>query len=135
MLFVLYSISYSLTAFIFLFNDHEDTHKLLGDKEDVSNFHNRMSWAEIQVRTSNNWYPTNWILSFVQFHYGYFNYHIEHHLFPTFKPSLLKKISPIVRSVCSKYNIPYISTTFLEVQKSLQQHITKMGLPSDGVNG
>jgi len=129
-LFALYSISYSQTAFILLFNDYEDTHKVLGDNEDVSNFHNKMSWAEIQVRTSNNWYPTNWILSFVQFHYGYFNYHIEHHLFPTFKPSLLKKISPIVKSVCSKHNIPYISTTFIEVQKSLQEHITKLGLPT-----
>ena len=115
MLFVLYSISFSQTAFILLFNDHEDTHNVLGANEDVSDFQNKMSWAEIQVRTSNNWYPTNWILSFVEFHYGYFNYHIEHHLFPTFKPCLLKKISPIVKSVCDKHNIPYRLTTFSEV--------------------
>jgi fatty acid desaturase len=127
MLLSLYSIFYSQTAFILLFNDYEDTHKLLGDNEDVGVFHNKMSWAEVQVRTSNNWYPTNWISTFFQFHYGYFNYHIEHHLFPTFKPSLLKKISPIVKSLCRKHNIPYISTPFMDVQKSLQGHITKMG--------
>jgi fatty acid desaturase len=124
-----YSIAYSQTAFILLFNDHEETHALLGETEDVGGFHRKMSWAEVQVRTSSNWYPTNWLLSFIEFHYGYFNYHIEHHLFPTFKPSLLKKISPVVESVCGKHNIPYISTPFLEVQKSLQEHLAKLGLP------
>lgn len=129
LLFALYSIAYSYSAFILLFNDHEDTHSALGNKEDINTYQNKLSWAKIQVVASNNWHPTNWILSFIEFHYGYFNYHIEHHLFPAFKPSLYKKISPIVKSVCHKYNIPYISTTFMEVQKSLQKHITKLGLP------
>lgn len=40
---------------------------------------------EVQVQTSGNWYPTNWLLAFIEYQYGYFNYHIEHHLFPTFK--------------------------------------------------
>ena len=133
-LFALYSISYSQTAFILLYNDYEDTHKVLGNRQDVGAFHGKMSWAEVQVRTSNNWYPTNFILKFIEFHYGYFNYHIEHHLFPSFKPSLLKKISPIVRSVCREHGIPYISTPFLEVQKSLQEHITKMGSPRASVS-
>ena len=126
-LLIVYSIAYSQTAFILLFNDHEDTHKMLGSNEDVSNFHHKISWAEVQVRTSNNWYPTNWLLSFLEFHYGYFNYHIEHHLFPNFKPRLLKKISPIVKSVCREHNIPYISTPFADVQKSLQRHLIAMG--------
>ncbi len=133
-LYALYSISYSQTAFILLFNNHEDTHKVLGENENVSNFHKKMSWAEVQVRTSGNWYPTNWLLAFVEFHYGYFNYHIEHHLFPTFKPRLLKKISPLVKSVCMKHNIPYISTSFIKVQKSLQEHMIQMGLPNISVD-
>ena len=126
-LFILYSVSFSQTAFILLFNNHEETHKVLGESSDVPSFHHKMSWAEVQVRTSGNWYPTNWLLAFVEFHYGYFNYHIEHHLFPTLKPSLLKKISPIVKSVCEKHGIPYLSTSFIQVQTSLQEHITKMG--------
>ena len=124
--FAIYSVTGSLTAFILLFNDHQENHEFLGEVEDVSNFHGNVSWAEVQVRTSGNWYPTNWFLEFVEFHYGYFNYHIEHHLFPTFKPSLLKKISPVVKSVCTKHGIPYISTPFLDVQKSLQGHLSKM---------
>jgi cytochrome b involved in lipid metabolism/fatty acid desaturase len=127
LLFCIYSISYSYTAFILLYNNHEDTHNVLALYDDINHCHNKLSWAEIQVRTSGNWYPTNWILSFIEFHYGYFNYHIEHHLFPVFKPSLLKKISPIVRDVCNKHSIPYISTTFIEVQKSFLRHISKMG--------
>ncbi|MEM9088735.1 MAG: fatty acid desaturase [Cyanobacteria bacterium P01_F01_bin.53] len=123
-----YSVYYSLFAFLLLYNDHEENHNVLALSENINPHHKKLSWAETQVRTSGNWYPTNWILSFVEFHYGYFNYHIEHHLFPSFKPSLLKKVSPIVKSVCEKYNIPYISTTFIEVQQSFQGHITKMGL-------
>lgn len=130
-IFLIYSISYSLTAFILLYNDHEDTHNVLALDSNINQHHNKLSWAEIQVRTSNNWYPTNWLLSFIEFHYGYFNFHIEHHLFPTFKPILLKKISPIVKGICEKHDIPYISTPFFEVQKSFQRHITKMGIPPE----
>ena len=125
-IYTLYLTAASVTAFALLFNDHEENHEFLGQVEDVSQFHGKISWAEAQVRTSGNWYPTNWFLSFVEFHYGYFNYHIEHHLFPTLKPSLLKKISPVVRSVCIKHGVPYISTPFLEVQKSLQTHVFKL---------
>ncbi|MEO0536535.1 MAG: fatty acid desaturase [Cyanobacteria bacterium P01_A01_bin.123] len=130
-LLTVYSISFSFFAFILLYNDHEENHNVLALNENVNLYHKKFSWAEVQVRTSGNWYPTNWLLAFVEFHYGYFNYHIEHHLFPAFKPSLLKKISPIVKHVCNKYDIPYISTSFLEVHKSFQEHIKKMGLPQN----
>ena len=126
--FAAYTITTSYVALVLLFNDHEENHWMLGELEDVRNYHNKLSWAEVQVRTSGNWYPTNWFLSFVESHYGYFNYHIEHHLFPTFKPRLLKKISPIVKSVCIKHHIPYISTPFLNVQKSLQVHLFKLSV-------
>lgn len=125
-IFVVHMIATSQAAFMLLFNDHEENHEMLGEVKNVSYFHGRLSWAEVQVRTSGNWYPTNWLLSFVEFQYGYFNYHIEHHLFPTFKPSLLRKISPIVKSVCIKHGVPYISTPFLELQKSLQEHLCKL---------
>jgi fatty acid desaturase len=101
----------------------------LGLNESIASHHHTASWAEIQARTSNNWYPTNWLLSFVQFHYGYFNFHIEHHLFPALKPALLKEVSPIVKEVCNKHGIPYISTSFGEVQRSLYRHLAKMGAP------
>lgn len=130
-LFTTYFITASQISFMLLFNDHEDNHEFLGQVEDANQFHGRTSWAEVQVRTSGNWYPTNWFLSFVEFHYGYFNYHIEHHLFPTFKPILLKRISPVVKKVCIEHGIPYISTPFLEMQKSLQTHLSKMSQSYD----
>lgn len=126
--FTVHTITSSQVAFVLLFNNHEENHWVISELEDVRNYQNKLSWAEVQVRTSGDWYPTNWFLAFIKFHYGYFNYHIEHHLFPTFKPRLLKKISPIVKSVCIKHGIPYISTPFLEVQKSLQRHLTKLAL-------
>lgn len=126
-LFAVYCVAYSQTAFLLLFNDHEETHAPLGDQQDLACLHGKPSWAEVQVRTSGNWYPTNWLLAFVEFHYGYFNYHIEHHLFPTFKPSLLKRISPIVRRVCRAHGVPYICTPFFDVQQSLARHLYAMG--------
>ncbi len=129
-LFSLYVIAYSYSAFILLFNDHEDTHHALGQEKTVEHHHETTSWARMQVLTSNNWYPTNWLLAFIEFHYGYFNYHIEHHLFPAIKPSLCKKISPVVQRVCEKHGVSYVFTPFPEVQKSLQRHLIKMGSPA-----
>ncbi|MEM9245532.1 MAG: fatty acid desaturase, partial [Cyanobacteria bacterium P01_F01_bin.153] len=128
-LFSVYSVSVSISAFLLLYNDHEETHNVLAISKDINSLHGKISWSETQVRTAGNWYPNHWLLSFIEFHYGYFNYHIEHHLFPTFKPSLLKNLSPTVKRVCCKHGVPYISTTFLEVHQSFQEHITKMGIP------
>lgn len=122
-----YSLSFSYCAFILLYNNHELTHECLGAQEDVSGFHDEYSWAEVQVRTSGNWYPTNLLLRLIQWHYGYFNYHIEHHLFPSLKASMLKEISPIVKRVCEKHGVPYTSTTFWEMQCSFQSHLNRLG--------
>lgn len=130
-LFSVYSIAYSFFAFMLLYNDHEENHKVLALNENINPLQGKFSWAEVQVRTSGDWIPSHWLLSFIEFHYGYFNFHIEHHLFPSFKPTLLKKISPIVKEVCDRHNIPYISTTFIEMHKSFQHHITEMGLSQD----
>ena len=134
LLLAIYCMAFSYTAFFLLFNNHEETHELLGSISDLRSVHGSQSWVDVQIRTSGNWYPTNWLLAFVEFHYGYFNYHIEHHLFPTLKPRLLKKISPIVRAFCARHGIPYLMTTYWEVQRSMQRHLRKMGLPeSDSV--
>jgi linoleoyl-CoA desaturase len=129
-LFVVYAATYSQTAFILLFNDHQETHEILGEVEDITAVQGKLSWAEVQVRTSGDWYPTNWLLRFIEFHYGYFNYHIEHHLFPTLKPRLLKKISPIVKRVCEKHGVPYRSTPLHAVQASLQRHLEQLAQPT-----
>jgi hypothetical protein len=44
-------------------------------------------------------------------------------------PERLQKIAPLVKSVCMKHDVPYVSTPFIEVQKSLRDHIVKMGVP------
>jgi len=127
---VVYAATYSQAAFILLFNDHQETHAILGEVEDIADVQGKLSWAEVQVRSSGNWHPTNWLLRLIEFHYGYFNYHIEHHLFPTLKPRLLKKIAPIVKRVCEKHGIPYRSTAFSTVQASLLRHLHQLGQPS-----
>ena len=47
------------------------------------------------------------------------------------KPTLMKKVSPVVQRVCRRHGIPYTRTTFLEVQVSLQEHFARMGTLAD----
>lgn len=125
--FLKYMASLSYLQFIFLYNNHEETHAPLSQHFSPRYYHYQASWPEIQVMTSGNWKPTNVLLNFLEFHYGYFNYHIEHHLFSSFKMPLCKKLSPIVETVCKKHGIPYICTSFTGMIRSFQQHLTKMG--------
>ena len=81
----------------------------------------------VQIQTATDWYPSNIIEKFITFHFGYFNYHIEHHLFPTLKPNLFKKLQPIVRNHCQKYNISYVETSFYQLLLSQMGYLKKMG--------
>ncbi|KAF6170919.1 hypothetical protein GIB67_014736 [Kingdonia uniflora] len=49
----------------------------------------------------------------VWFHSGLL-YQIKHHLFPKLPRCNLRKISPYVRELCKKHNLPYLSVSFLE---------------------
>jgi fatty acid desaturase len=45
---------------------------------------------------------------FLDFTQGYLNYQIEHHMFPDLSPLEYRLIAPLVKSICQKYNMPYI---------------------------
>ena len=38
---------------------------------------------------------------------GFLNYQVEHHLFPNLPLSQYQKMQPIVKELCTKYNIEY----------------------------
>ncbi|KAK3024484.1 hypothetical protein RJ639_043801 [Escallonia herrerae] len=46
--------------------------------------------------------------------YGGLQFQLEHHLFPRLPRVHLRKISPIVRELCKKHNVPYTSLSFYE---------------------
>ncbi|KAI7852381.1 delta-6-fatty acid desaturase [Circinella umbellata] len=45
---------------------------------------------------------------------GGLNYQIEHHVFPSMPRHNLKKVRPMVKSICDKYNIHYHDTSFIK---------------------
>eukprot|EP01137_Pigoraptor_chileana_P025675 Opistho-2@95488 len=62
-----------------------------------------LSFLEQTTRTSRNIEGS----SFLHFMTGYISYQVEHHLIPTLPRSNLPKISPMVKALCRKHNLPY----------------------------
>ncbi|KAK8570404.1 hypothetical protein V6N13_003087 [Hibiscus sabdariffa] len=50
--------------------------------------------------------------------FGGLQFQLEHHLFPRLPRCQLRKISPLVRDLCSKHNLPYKSLSFWEANRS-----------------
>ncbi|XXG85291.1 hypothetical protein AAC387_Pa11g0396 [Persea americana] len=46
--------------------------------------------------------------------HGGLQFQVEHHLFPRLPRCNLRKIAPVVRDLCKKYNLPYNSVPFWE---------------------
>ncbi len=63
-------------------------------------------WAEHQVRTTANFAPRNWLLTW---YLGGLNFQIEHHLFPKVCHVHYPALSPIVSATCLEFGIPYQS--------------------------
>ncbi|MDB2613876.1 acyl-CoA desaturase [Chlamydiales bacterium] len=81
----------------------------------------RFSHLEKQIITASNVY-TGQISNF--FYFG-LDLQIEHHLFPNTPRMNLKKISPFVKEICKKYNIPYTSTTTFQSVKQILRELKK----------
>jgi linoleoyl-CoA desaturase len=65
------------------------------------------SWAEHQLRTTCNFSAGN---KFLELYMGGLNYQIEHHLFPNICSTHYANISPLIKKVAAKHNIPYHQT-------------------------
>jgi linoleoyl-CoA desaturase len=72
----------------------------------VPDTQNRMesSWMVHQLRTTANFSPRNWFLTWFV---GGLNYQVEHHLFPNICSIHYPALSPIVRTVAAEYGVPY----------------------------
>lgn len=58
-----------------------------------------------QLLSSSNYRSPNLVTDLF---FGYLNYQIEHHLFPSLPPSKLKQCSAEVKKICQKYGVPYL---------------------------
>ena len=44
----------------------------------------------------------------IDFHHGWLNYQVEHHLWPDLSMLSYQKAAPLVRAICKKHAVPYI---------------------------
>jgi fatty acid desaturase len=68
----------------------------------------KMSYFELSIVTGRDVYPspiTDWFM-------GGLNYQIEHHLFPSMPRHNLKRVAPLIKTLCKKHSIPYHTTSF-----------------------
>ena len=64
------------------------------------------NWSVHQLKTTCNFAPKNWLLSW---YVGGLNYQIEHHLFPNVCHVHYRKIAKIVKKTAEEFNVPYRS--------------------------
>lgn len=55
--------------------------------------------------------------SWMDWFFGGLQFQLEHHLFPRLPRCQLRKISPVVRELCKKHNLPYRSLSFWEANR------------------
>ena len=70
-----------------------------------NNFDSKEEFFLRQVLTSCNYRSPTVIHDYF---YGYLNYQIEHHLFTDFPLSKYRALSQKLKSICEKYDIPYL---------------------------
>ncbi|KAM7275601.1 hypothetical protein ACFE04_017467 [Oxalis oulophora] len=66
------------------------------------------NWFEMQTKGSLDITCSPWMDWF----HGGLQFQIEHHLFPRLPRCQLRKVSPFVKELCKKHNLPYESVTF-----------------------
>jgi fatty acid desaturase len=66
------------------------------------------------------------------FLWGYLNYQVEHHLFPSMPRPSLKRAGEIVKEYCASRNILYTEVGLLTSYKIVIKHLNEVGLGADG---
>lgn len=99
----IFAVSMSYFSMFTLFIQHEDAYLPEDEKE---------PWSLRQVTTSVSWRSHSAVFEWL---FGYFNYHIEHHLFPGLNPSIYPKIQPLVKSICQKHGVRYKHISYVEL--------------------
>jgi len=56
----------------------------------------------------------------IDFHHGWLNYQVEHHLWPDLSMLSYQKAAPLVRTLCKKHGVPYVQhNVFWRVKKTV----------------
>jgi linoleoyl-CoA desaturase len=84
-----------------------------------------LGWAELQLRTTTNFAPSN---QFMTWFSGGLNYQVEHHLFPYLSHTYYPEIAADVKKTCAEFNYPYHSIpTYTGAIRSHYNTLKKLG--------
>ncbi|EGG19896.1 delta 5 fatty acid desaturase [Cavenderia fasciculata] len=88
-------------------------------------------WAISQVKTTQDYANGSLLANYFS---GALNHQVVHHLFPSIQQEFLPQIVPILKQVCSEYNLKYNHyDTFTEAIGSHIKYLYKMGNDPDYV--
>jgi len=73
-------------------------------------FYMRQVTSSVNFRTSNGvGQPVHGFLADLNdFHHGWLNYQIEHHVWPDLSMLSYQKAAPLMRAICAKHGVPYV---------------------------
>lgn len=109
-----YIVLANVSYFVCIMPDHDMFETAQVKIDDVTK---KYDWGEFQVRNSGNFATSNRLVTEC---FGGINYQIEHHLFPSVCHVHYPAIAPIVKSVCSDFDIPYTDlNTVMDAVKSI----------------
>jgi acyl-lipid Delta6-acetylenase / acyl-lipid (9-3)-desaturase len=98
-------------AIVVFFNHH--SMEKVADNASVDNF------VTVQARTTRNCTPSR----LVDWLWGGLNYQIEHHLFPTAPRHNLSRLTPEIKALFAKHNVPYLCEDFSDGVKQMCSHL------------
>ena len=56
----------------------------------------------------------------IDFHHGWLNYQIEHHLWPDLSMLSYQRGAPLLREICAKHGVPYVKhSVFWRLKKTV----------------
>lgn len=106
-----YFTGIGITFFIFVLPNH-DSLAVRKNQQYFKEYKKDMlkDWSVQQIISSANFSNSNSIIDIIVTQlFGGMNYQIEHHLFPTVCHIYYPEISNVIKRICHKYQIPYVS--------------------------
>jgi len=83
------------------------------------------NWAIHQLHTTSDFSPKSKLLTWYA---GGLNFQVEHHLFPNISHVHYKNLSPIVKRIADKHNLPYyVEANFFQALKSHGKMLSFLG--------
>ncbi len=112
----------NLHSFLVIVPNHsaEDIYRFDEPHKSQGEFYLRQIMGSVNYNTGSD---------IIDFAHGWLNYQIEHHLFPNLPLSQYQKMQPVVKEVCSKYNLEYRQeSVFKRMKMSIDLMVGKTAL-------